>query len=317
MVLRIRSAAFLAGCFALLGNSLQAQTQQDPARAAAATSNQGIGLPSSETPEGLDEENVFAERSPGDSDIGQQLLLKSGGKNQPFKFWLDSSLYWTDNAANQDINKAQDYFYAFGANLGWQQQIRGRYYADGFLGQHWFRYDSMRQLNYENGEASLGLLAVLPELGNSVFHLHYYYQRLTQELTGTPVYEAHNLRVGLQKTFLINRLHSVSAGFVSTFGVAASPSLLQRHEHVLQFGHNLKLSSKWVLSSSYRLAYFDYFNFGGREDWYQIMGSSLNYKVNKNFQLSAAYYFSINDSSGAFDYQSQLGGLNVAAKIQF
>jgi hypothetical protein len=54
-------------------------------------------------------------------------------------------------------------------NLGWQQRLAGRYYGDAYLGQHWFRYDSMHQLNYENAEASLGMLAILPELKNSIF----------------------------------------------------------------------------------------------------------------------------------------------------
>jgi hypothetical protein len=48
------------------------------------------------------------------------------------------------------------------------------------------------------------------------------------------------------------------------------------------------------------------------------MGTSLTYKACKNFDVSAGYYFSINQSNnGFFDYQSQLGGLGLTAKVQF
>jgi len=317
MLSRVPSILPLLGVLAFLGGSLQAQTQLDPARAATATQKGTLGQSTGDQPEGLEDENPFASRSPGDSDLGQQLLLKPRVNPNSFKFWLDSSYYWTDNAANQATHKAQDYFLATGVNLGWQQRLAGRYYGDAYLGQHWFRYDSMHQLNYENAEASLGMLAILPELKNSALHLHYYYQRITRQF-GDPIYEAHNIRVGLQKTFLIDRMNSINAGIISSFGVSAAPSRLQRHEHSLQLGHSLKFSSKWVLSTNYRLAYYDYFNFGGRADWFQIMGSSLTYKACKNFEVSAGYYFTVNNSNNSFfDYQSQLGGLNLMAKIQF
>lgn len=307
---------FLSAAFLLAAN-VQAQTELDPARAAAATATGTIAQSAGEAANDLEDENPFAKRSPGDSDLGQQLLLKPRVNAKPFKFSVDASYYWTDNAANQAQNKAQDYFLATGVNLGWQQRLKGRFYGDAYLGQQWFRYDSMRELDYENAEASIGLLAILPELKNSIFHLHYHYQRITREF-GSPIYEAHNIRVGLQKTFLIDRMNSISTGWVSSFVVSASPERLQRHEHAFQLGHHLKFSSRWMLSTQYRLAYFDYFNFNGRADWYQIMGTSLTYKACKNFEVSAGYYFSINQSNNDFfDYQSQLGGLSLTAKVQF
>ncbi len=310
---RVSSALILLS--ALLASSLQGQTQLDPARAATASGT--IAQSAGDQTDNLEDENTFSRPSSGDSDLGQQLLLKPRVSSNPFKVSVDASYYWTDNAANQATNKAQDYFLTTGVNLGWQKNLQGRYYGDAYLGQHWFRYDSLHELNYENAEASLGVLAILPELKNSILHLHYYYQRITREF-GSPIYEAHNIRMGLQKTFLIDRMNSINAGWVSSFGVSASPERLQRHEHALQLGHNLKLSSHWTLSTNYRLAYYDYFNFNGRADWYQITGTSLTYKACKNFDVSAGYYFSINQSNNSFfDYQSQLGGLSLTAKVQF
>ena len=205
-----------------------------------------------------------------------------------------------------------------GLNLAWQKPICGRFYADAYLGQHWYRYDTDTRLNYDLGEARFGILAVLPELRNAIFHLHYGYQRITDGIDSEELYEAHSLRIGLRKTFLIDRLNSVSVGLMSSFATGTSPRLLQRHEHALQLGYNVKLAQRVNLAASYRLAYFDYINFQGRQDWYQNMGLSLNCQPSKNFEISLGYYFAVNSSNNSFfDYQTQLGGLSLAAKIKF
>ncbi len=296
-----------------------AQTQTDPARAADAAAHAGIGqsfFPSnvSKSRRG----DSFAPESPGDSDLGDQVFLKSSEKSAPFLAWIDSSLFWTDNAANVGPTKTEDYFYAGGVNLGWQQRLSGRFYGDAYLGQHWYQYDTDKRLNYDLGEARLGLLAALPELRNAVASLHYGYQRITDGIDNNAIYEAHMIRLGLQKTFLIDRVNSVNVGLLSSFAFGTSPDLLQRHEHALQLNYILKLSSKANLSMSYRLCYFDYFNFQGREDWLQNMGLALNYVPCSNFEISLGYYFAVNSSSNAFyNYQTQLGGLSLAAKIRF
>jgi len=301
--------------------SLLAQTQVDPSRAADAANQAGIGsssLLNERTVEGLQEENTFAPASPGDSDLGRQILLKRNDKARPFSAWVDSSFFWTDNAGNVDANKSQDIFYAGGINLSWQQHLKKRYYGDAYLGQHWYRFDSSRQLDYENGEVRLGILAVLPELKNAIFSAHFGYQRFTQNIADEALYEAYQLRLGLQKTFLIDRINSVNVGLLTNFAVGTSPDLLQRHEYALQLGYNIKLSSKWLVNTSYRLSYFDYFNFQGRQDWFQNMGAALSYRPTQNFDMSAGYYFAVNSSNARnFDYQSQLGGLSLAAKIRF
>jgi hypothetical protein len=48
------------------------------------------------------------------------------------------------------------------------------------------------------------------------------------------------------------------------------------------------------------------------------LGASLNFVPCRNFEVSLGYYFAVNSSSNAFfDYQTQLGGLSLAAKIRF
>jgi hypothetical protein len=308
----------------ILAPVLQAQTQIDPARAAAATPqdaatqmalrDQEVGASA-----GLDMENVFAPLSPGDDDIGQQLILKRNEKTTPFAAWLDSSIYWTDNAANVNQGNIEDWFFVGGVNVAWQQRLAGRFYGDVYAGQHWYRYDQLGELDYESGEAAIGTLVVLPELANSIFHVHYYYQRITQGgLDESPIYETHNLRVGLQKTFLINRLNSVSASVMSSFALDTDPNILRRHEHSLFLAYNFKIKRDWIFSLSYRLAFYDYFNLEDRQDWYHNFGAALTWRPCENCDIVLGYYFTLNESNfEVFSYESHLAGPTLAVRYKF
>lgn len=302
---------------------VSAQTILDPARAAAATpseaANQALIRQQQEASSaGLDTENDYAPASPGDSDIGVQLILKRYEKSEPFAAWLDSSAFWTDNAANVSVGNTEDWFYVGGVNLAWQQRLKGRFYGDVYAGQHFYRYDELDDLDYENGEASAGILVLAPELANSIFHVHYYYQRITQDIDEDPIYQTHNIRVGANKTFLINRLNSVNLGLMSSFALDAEPEVLRRHEHSLALGYNLKITRELLFSLNYRLIYYDYFKLEDRHDWYHNLGAYLAWNPAKWLELSAGYNFTINRSNfEAFDYDSQLAGPSIVLKARF
>lgn len=324
MTALFRHSRFL-GALALLTFTapLGAQTQIDPARAAAATptdaANQALIRAQEEAASaGLDSENAYAPASPGDSDLGDQLILKRLDKVQPFSVWLDSSAFWTDNAANVSQGNIEDWFYVGGVNVAWQKRLKSRFYGDVYLGQHWYRYDELSDLDYENGEASAGLLVLAPELANSIFHLHYYYQRITQDLGDSPIYETHNIRVGGQKTFLIDRLNSVNVSLMSSFALDTDPEVLRRHEHSLHLGYNYKITRELLFSLTYRLVYYDYFRLEDREDWYQNFGAFVTWRPKKYMELSAGYNFTLNKSNiDVFDYESHLAGPSVVLKYQF
>ncbi len=313
-------AASVLACFA---SGLSAQTFLDPARAATGTpadlSNEALIRDQAEAASaGLESENEYTPASPGDSDLGQQLILKRHEKSQPFTAWLDSSGFWTDNAANVSQGELEDWFYVGGVNVAWQQRLAGRFYGDVYLGQHWYLYDELEDLDYENGEATVGLLAIMPELANTIFHAHYYYQRITQGIDETPIYETHNIRVGAQKTFLINRLNSVNLSLMSSFALDTEPELLRRHEHSAYAAYNLKITRDLLFSLSYRVIYYDYFRLEDRQDWYQSAGAAIVWRPSKFVELCASYNFTVNKSNyEVFDYESNLAGPSVAVKVKF
>jgi len=314
---------FFCAAFVLAAGSLIAQTQFDPSRAVTGVqpslaSDALIRSQQEAVSRGLDDENAFAPPTPGDDDLGQQLILKRNEKATPFSIWADSSVFWTDNAANVNEGKQDDYFYVGGVNAAWQQRLKGRFYGDVYAGQHWYRYDEFSELDYEAGEVAAGFLVLLPELANSIFHVHYYYERITQDIDGDALYQTHNIRTGLQKTFLIDRLNSVNVSALASFALDTEPDILQRHEYTAMAGYNFKITRSLVLSLSYRLMYYDYFNFEDRHDWYHNASANLSWRPTEYLELAAGYNYSFNNSNlEVFDYESQLAGPSVALKFKF
>lgn len=305
------------------GTGASAQTFLDPARASAAVTPDAasqalIKSQAAAASAGLDEENAYAPASPGDTDLGAQLILKRQEKSYPFRAWLDSGGYWTDNAANVSEGEIDDWFFVGGVNLAWQQQLHGRFYGDVYAGQHIYRYDRLSELDYEDGEAAAGFLVLMPELANSIVHVHYYYQRITQDIDDSAIYQTHNIKAGIQKSFLIDRLNSFNVNLTASLALDTEPDVLQRHEYSAQFGYNYKIMRDLLLGVSYRLAYYDYFNLDGRQDWYQNWGIGLTWQPYECLDITASYNFSLNESNRpVFDYEAQLAGPSLSLKFKF
>jgi len=302
--------------------SLSAQTLIDPSRASANTSppaEQSLLRGENAGPMAeLQEDNTFAPSSPGDDDLGQQLILKRQEKARPFSIWADSSIFWTDNAANVSSGELDDWFYSGGVNLAWQQRLHSRFYGDAYLGQHWYRYDELDVLDYESADAMLGTLVIMPELANTILHAHYHYQRITQGIDDDAIYEAHNIRLGAQKTFLIDRLNSINTYLQAILAMDTDPEYLQRHEYAFQAAYHFKITRELIFTLAGRVAYYDYFNFDGRSDWFQTYGASLTWRPKEYLELGAHYNFAINKSSlDVFDYESQLAGPALALRVRF
>ncbi len=306
----------------LIAHSVFGQALVDPSRTAtaidAAAGNRTVLQSANKiSSDLLQEENAFAPASPGDSDLGQQLILKRNEKVQPFRFSLDSSEFWTDNAANARTGKKQDWFYSGGASFSYQPRLGKRFFFDSSLGEHWYRYSKLNELDFESGEASAGLIVIMPELANSVLYANYYYERITQGLGDSPIYTTQNIRVGAQKTFLIDRLQSANLGLMASFALDSDPVALRRHEYSVNTGYNYKIMRDLILSVSYRAAFYDYFK-AARQDWYHSFGVVLSYQPREWLELAASYNYTLNRSSlSQFSYDSQLAGPSVSLKVRF
>lgn len=304
-------------------HAASAQTLPDPVRASDNLPFTSAPTPvaesaSSPSHRGLEDENQFAPTTPGDSDIGQQLILKRNEQVDSFRFWLNTSAFWTSNVANTFTNELDDWFLSAGAGVSWQPRISRRVFGDVFLSQNWYLYDEYDILDYQLGETGAGLLVIMPELGHSLLHVHYIYQRVTADIDDDAFYQSHIIRAGIQKTFLINRLNSINVGALASFALDTDPSTLQRHEYTATAGYNFKITRELILNLSYRLTYYDYFNLFGRHDWYQNLGAGLTWSPTKYLDLTASYNFALNRSNEeVFDYDTHLAGPTLSLRFKF
>jgi len=303
----------------LLPISLLAQTRIDPSRAAQSVGAAGGRHEAPLPTEGyLGDDASFAPSTPGDEDIGEQYLLQRQERYKAFTVWLDSAAFWTDNAANVDEGGQEDWFYVGGVTLAWQPRLADRIYLDTYLDQHWYRYNELDVLDYEVGEGGVGVIVPMPEWWNTVWHLRYYYQRITQDIGDDPVYQTHSLHFGGQKSFALSYRSRIDLALLGSVALDTKPSLLARHEYSLVTGWNYKITREIALNVSYRLGYYDYFHLGGRHDWYQNFGVSLAYQPRPWLELAASYNYTLNESTlDAFDYQAHLAGPSLRLTIRF
>lgn len=296
----------------------------DPSRAAAATLREDARAqsrlqgPIAQPQSILAEENAFAPESPADADIGQQLILKRNERQRDFGLYLNSAMFYTDNAAQVSAGAKEDWFFAGGATFTWQPRIARRFYFDSFVSENWYRYDKFNILDYEALEGSAGVIVLMPEIWNTLWHVHYYYERITQGIDETPIYQTHNIRAGVQKALPIDHHNSINLSLLASLSLDATPRELQRHEYSAAVGWNYKVTHRWLLNLSYRVLYYDYFNLEGRQDWNHNFAAALIFRPWEWMDLVASWNYTLNRSNKpAFDYDTQLAGPALSIKARF
>lgn len=301
--------------------SFLAQAQRtDPTRLGDSTSRQNSPILRQELSTGnlpLEEENNFAPTSPGDSDLGQQLILKETPKERWLRATLDAFGYWTDNAANASVGEEEDSYWGGRISLGAQPKLTNKLFLDVDASQEMYRYDEFDGLDFENLDASVGLLYVEPKLWNSIFFIQGQYNRVTNDDFSNELVNSWSLRAGLQKTFLIDRRNSVHASVMGDWDLQNSVDQLNRHEYVADLGYKFKLMRDLAVSISYRFTLFDYQDVD-RTDYLHLIGTSVTWSPYESVDVYATANFSNNNSTAdSFDYEAVNVGGGIGVRLRF
>lgn len=311
---------FVLPTLAAAALSTIAFAQTDPSRL-----NEGItrpGMPdASEVNElsalGLDEQNAFAPETPGDSDIGQQLILKETPKNRWLRGYADIFGYWTDNAANASEAEEDDWFWGARIGLGAQPRLANRLFADVDIHQQLFRYDKLDVLDYESMDASGALIYVEPKLANSLFFVQYNYNRITNDEFSEDLLNSHSIKAGVQKSFLLDRRNSIGVTLLGDWDVETDVAELDRNEYVADLSWRFKIMRDLVFGLSYRYSWLDYQQVD-REDSLHIGAASLTWSPLKWMDIYASASLNLNESDAdVFDYQSNNLGGGLGVKVRF
>jgi hypothetical protein len=263
----------------------------------------------------IEEETSFAPQSPGDSDIGDQLILKQVPKNEPFRFTADSFLFYTDNAAHTSAGELSDTFYGGRVAATYQPRLSNKLFASVGVSEDLFRYNEYDALNFESFETNATLLYALPKLADSLLFIGYSFNRITQDFE--PLLTSHSARAGIQKTVLFNRRNSLALSIMGDWDIDTDIDAIKRHEYSGSASYKFKLMTDISLGLSYRYTYFDYTEYDRHDDLHSI-GFGITYTPWEwcEIYLSATYAFNTSNFD-IYDYEAANLGGGLGVRIKF
>lgn len=265
----------------------------------------------------LEDENVFAPASPGDDDVGQQLILKETPRSRRFSAQADTFFYWTDNPANLSEGGEDDFFWGGRVSLGAQPRIARNLYGDIIVSQQIYRYDRYDFLDYEYLEAGAGLILVEPRLWDTIFFVQGYFNRMTTDDFSEDIVNSWSVRAGVQKTFLIDRRNTLHINIMGDWDLDTDEAYVDRYEYIADVGYTFKLLPGLVFGASYRFTWFEYQQVD-RSDALNLVGVNLVWSPRKwiDVYLSASYSFNESDVD-VFDYEAATIGGGAGVRVRF
>jgi hypothetical protein len=265
----------------------------------------------------LDDPIEFAAASPGDSDLGEQLIFKETPKQRPFSATADSFLFWTDNAANTPFAPQADWFWGAQVAAGWQPRIGRRLFLNADINQQLFRYDRFEVLDFELFQTSANLFYLEPRLGDLILFAGPHFQRMTVNDFGDALFNSVSLRAGAQKIFLLNRRNSIQTAVMADWDLETDLDQVFRHEYSGDVGWQLKIMRDLVLTTSYRFVWFDYTRVD-RRDALSLVNANLGWRPRRWLEVYLTANWAYNDSNlDFFDYETATVGAGLGVRARF
>lgn len=266
-----------------------------------------------------------APASPGDPDLGEQVILKRQQRATPWTFTAETSLNVTSNIGLTDRDTQSDTFFLGQIALSYQRKLRENLLIEATVSQGFFRYNEFTAFDFDSLNAGLGFTYYVKGLALSA---RYNYNRLTDGAQHIEFFRQHSVTLGIQKTISLN-----SAVFTYFGGTARinwnEPLNTQRDEFALYLGGRAALTRSFTVDAFYRVALFNYnfpFQTGpvgsgqtkDRLDVNQTLSLSLRYQPKPWISASVSASFGLNSSNTSpFDYKVANGGLTLGLLFRF
>ncbi len=258
---------------------------------------------------------MHAPESPGDTDLGEQLLLQPVNSYRALSIYASGNAHWTSNAALTESDKLEDFFWRHNSGATFLPHLTGNLYGEisGAYGS--YHYADNSDLDFEALDTGGGLVNIFPNLGNLSLSTRYNYTRYSGN--GEELFSDHSIEIAAFKPIPLGLYHYFYFGWESDFSVDADPGYAQRHEHSITSGYHYSPAEKLSLEIYYRFAINDY-DSSGRTDLNHTVGAAVGYHLRDNLLIRAAASFVVNDSdmSGA-DYQATTAGATAGIILKF
>ncbi|MEM9478476.1 MAG: hypothetical protein AAGA58_02315 [Verrucomicrobiota bacterium] len=260
---------------------------------------------------------AYAPSSPGDSDLGDQLILMPQGNYKPFSFRLNQQGIWTSNAGLTETDELDDFYSRSEVAFSYIPQITGNTYGEFNVDYSFFRYADNSVLDFDSLEASVGVIHVFRELNDLSAWFRYNHIRLLSARDHDELFTDHTLEVGLYKPVILGRKHLLFGSAASEFSLNGNPGFAERHEHSATFGYSFFPTDKIDLSAFYQFFVLDYTE-DGRTDLLHTAGLSASAQLRQGIDLVLSGSYSINDSNiDGGDYEVGDVGASISIEVQF
>ena len=256
--------------------------------------------------------------SEGDSELGQQVLLqRREDYDSPFYVYATAGLGRTNNVYLAERHDADSYFWST-LDLTYRPRLTDNLYGDVGFSYETYRHDEHSSVDTDEQDINVGLMWLVPQLGDAGLFAHYSYERVLEGSDFDEIYTSHGARVGIDKLFQLTGASSIYAQAFSRFSIdAPSPGFARRNEYQILTAYQFQPTASLEAQIFYRARLYD-FRSGDREDMNHLLGLSVSYWFTNTLGLTTTFAWTDNQSSAdEGDYEAFDGGLSLAIQYTF
>lgn len=259
---------------------------------------------------------VFAPPTPGDNDLGQQLILKSRNQIQPWTAYLGTDLTRTSNVGLSENNASHDLIWRSAAGVSFSPRLSDRFIGNFSISQDVFRYDRFNEFNFESLNVGAGVSTRVPFLRGVGATVEFNYNRLTSDGYGSELFSEKTVEFTLYRNFILSRAHY----FYALAGVQlgwADPEEASRDEFSALLGYHVRVARNFEVDLFYRAAYY-YYTDASRDDVNQTVQLNARYNLTKWLAVNAGLSTIFNSSDRVgFDYDVVNASVGIFAYFKF
>ncbi len=261
---------------------------------------------------------LHAPPSPGDSDLGEQLLLVPQSTYEPWTLFGSAGVFFTDNAALEEAADLidDDVYFTAEAGVTYLPRVSGNLFAELSARYKTYQYDDRSDLSFDSLRTDAGLINIFRDFYDISIFGSYTYRRLTDR-DFDEFYRNHSIIAGVFVPVRLGPNQSAYVSALADFSLSGGPDTARRHEYSGQAGYIYRPLEILEFDVSYRFSYLD-FTEVGRADINQYVGAGVTLKPAEWVELSLTGGYSTNDSDldGAdYDVGTVGGSLSVTMKF--
>lgn len=263
----------------------------------------------------LDEESLFAPSSDGDSDLGEQLILKKTESRSRFQFKANTNLYYSNNIGNAANNTEPGWIWASNIETKWVPKIGDNLFLNISVNHEIYHYETNHDLDFANVQTKAGIVKILPESDVLLYaELEHNYAR--RNFFSDNIHGITSFNVGANKTFFHNAKNTSYLGAHASFDLHSTRNPIERDELTIRAGHNHQFNDKLRLTAYSDLSWYSFNQ--NRDDFTYAVGLHLEYAITANASAyTSINYFNNNSDVDAQDYSTTLGVLGAGIKASF